>query len=62
MSPYEAIDRQVQKAHQQRSAYLGELLHEAIESCEEGVRKAGAAVVASARETTHRKNVFTFDA
>jgi hypothetical protein len=62
MSPYEAIDHQVQKAHRQRSAYLGELLHEAIEACEAGIKKAGEAVVAGARDTRHRKNVFTFDA
>jgi hypothetical protein len=62
MSPYEAIDHQVQKAHLQRSAYLGELLHEAIEAREEGIKRAGEAVAAGARDTQHRKGIFTFDA
>ena len=62
MSPYEAIDKQVQQAHLQRSAYLAELLAEAIFACEEGVRKAGDAVVTCARSDKDRTSVFTIDA
>ena len=62
MSPYEAIDKQVQQAHLQRSAYLAELLSEAIFACESGLRQAGEAVLTSARADKDRTSVFTIDA